>query len=68
MMVLQRGVVAICDGQGVSSLDQEIIVQASMLVVMHEGCPVGAPHQGLVHGFGLHDAPMTQQHVCHLHH
>ena len=41
MMVLQRGAVIVGDGQGVRSLDEEVIVEASMLVVMHCGRPVG---------------------------
>ena len=68
MMVLQGGLVAVGDGQRVSSLHQEVVVQAAMLVVMHKGCPVGAPHKGPVHGFALDDAAMAQQHVSHLYH
>ena len=65
-MVLQKRVIAIRDGQGVSSLDEEDVVQASMLVVMRESRPVGAPMQGCIHGLAFHDGAMAQQHVGHL--
>ena len=34
VVVLQRGVVAVCDGKRVGCLDEEIIIEAAMLVVM----------------------------------
>ncbi|KAA6419044.1 MAG: hypothetical protein FRX49_11007 [Trebouxia sp. A1-2] len=41
VVVLQRRAVVVGDGQGVCSLNEEVIVEASMLVVMHCGRPVG---------------------------
>lgn len=40
MVVLQRGCVIVGDGQRVPRLDQEVIVDPSMLVVVHQGGPV----------------------------
>ena len=47
---------------------QEIVVQAPMLVVMHQGRPEGGC---LLHGAdcpNLHQATMAENHVGHLHH
>lgn len=40
VVVLQRGLVIVSDGQRVSCLDQEVIVQTTMLVVVRDGRPV----------------------------
>ena len=40
MVVLQRGCVIVGDGQRVPSLDEEVIVDPSMLVVVHQSAPV----------------------------
>ncbi|KAA6419707.1 MAG: hypothetical protein FRX49_10431 [Trebouxia sp. A1-2] len=49
-------------GQLSTQLMRSAVVDAAMLIVMHKGCPVGAPHEGPVHGFALDDAAMAQQH------
>lgn len=51
-----------------SSLDEEIVVDAAMLEVVNDGRPVGGEVEGSQEGIGLQQAPMAQQHVCHLKH
>jgi len=68
VVVLQRRAVIVGDGQWVCSLDQEVVVEASMLVVMHGGRPVGGQLLHPVHDLAGQHPPMAQQHVGHLHH
>ncbi len=41
MVILQGGLVIVENGQGTRSLDEEVVVQASLLVVMHDGRTIG---------------------------
>jgi len=66
VVILQGGLVIVENGQGIGSLDEEIVVQASMLVVVRDGRPVGGHVLGSAHCLALQDASMTQQHVRHL--
>jgi len=68
VVILQRWLVIVGDGQRVSSLDQEVIVHTTMLVVMHCCRPVGWQELYFAQGFTLHNAAMAQQHVGHLYH
>ena len=67
MVVLQGGLVIVCDGQGIMSLDQEVVVEAAMLKVMHCCSHEAGPMLQLAHAAALQHATMTQQHVHHLH-
>ncbi len=66
MVILQWRLVIVKNGQGTGSLDEEIVVQASMLVVMRDGGPVGGHVLGPAQRLALQDASMAQQHVRHL--
>ena len=68
VVVLQRGLIIVDQRNGVGSLDQEVIVQAAMLEVMHDSRPVAGQVQAASKGIGLEQAPMAQQHVGHLQH
>ena len=68
VVILQWGLVIVENGQGTGSLDEEIVVQASMLVVVHDGRPVGGHVLGSAHRLALQDASVAQQHVRHLEH
>ena len=48
-------------------LAQEVVVQATMLIVMHCCGPDGCPVLQLTHGSTLENPTVTQQHVSHLH-
>lgn len=68
MVVLQGRLIIVCQGNGVSSLDEEVVVEAAMLKVMDDGRPVGGEVEGAQEGICLQQAAMAQQHVCHLKH
>ena len=40
VVILQGGLVIVGDGQRVARLDEEVVVESSMLVIMHQGRPV----------------------------
>ena len=67
MMVFQRRQVVVQDGKGVVGLDQEVVVQPTVLVVMHHGCKEGGILDVLVHQ-ALWHAPMVDQHLGQLQH
>ena len=67
MVILQGRAVVVHDGQRVSSLDEEVIVDTAMLVVMHCGCPVRSQLMHSGQSTALQDAGVTDQHMCHLH-
>ena len=66
MVVLQWGLVIVEKSQWVSRLDQEFIVETSMLEVVHNGRPVASQVAGPKEGIGLEQAAVAQQHVSHL--
>ena len=66
MVVLQGGLIIVGEGQGVPSLDQEVVVEAGMLVVASR--PVGGHLLYAIHGLVLQQPAVAQQHVCHLDH
>ena len=68
MVVLQGGLVVVENSQGAGSLDEEVIVQASMLVVVRDGRPIGGHVLGSADCLALQDAAVAQQHVGHLEH
>ncbi len=68
MVILQGGLVIVENGQGTGSLDEEVVVQASMLVVVRDGRPIGGHVLGSAHCLALQDASVAQQHVGHLEH
>ena len=58
----------VCDGKWVACLDEEVVVEAPMLVVMHQCRPQGSyllPGTDCSH---LHQTPVAHHHVGHLHH
>ena len=67
-MVFQRGLIIVYQRNGVGCLDEEVIVEAPMLEVMHDSRPVAGQVQAASKGIGLEQAPMAQQHVGHLQH
>ena len=68
VVVLQRGLIIVNHRNGVGCFDEEVIVEASMLKVMHDSRPVAGQVQAASKGIGLEQAPMAQQHVGHLQH
>ena len=68
VVVLQRGLIIVSQRNGVGCLDEEVIVEASMLQVMHNSRPVAGQVQASSKGIGLEQTPMAQQHVGHLQH
>ena len=66
MMVLQWRLIIVQDGVWVRCLRQEVVVQASMLVVMRDGRPVRRHVLTFAQCIALQNSPMTQQHVRHL--
>lgn len=49
-----------------SSLDEEVIVDATVLKVMDDRCKVGAEVQAARECISLQEPAMAQQHMCHL--
>ena len=47
---------------------QEVIVDPAMSVVMHCSCHDAGEQSELIHHLGLHDAPVSHEHVSQLHH
>ncbi len=68
VVVLQRGLIIVHQRNGMGCLDEDVIVEASMLKVMHDSGPVAGQVQASSKGIGLEQAPMAQQHVGHLQH
>ena len=68
VVVLQRGLIIVNQRNGVGCFDEEVIVEASMLKIMHDSRPVAGQVQAASKGIGLEQAPMAQQHVGHLQH
>ena len=68
VVVLQRGLIIVYQRYGVGCLDEEVIVEASMLKVMHDSRPVAGQMQASSKGIGLEQPPVAQQHVGHLQH
>ena len=68
MVVLQRRLIIVHQGDGISCLDQEVIVEPSMIKVVNYSSPVASQMQSAGEGIGLQQASVTQQHVRHLQH
>ena len=66
MVILPRGLVVVADGYRIRSLDQEVIVDATMLVVVRNGRPVRRHELRFAQSAALQDASVVQQHVRHL--
>ncbi|KAA6421451.1 MAG: hypothetical protein FRX49_08395 [Trebouxia sp. A1-2] len=58
-----RGLIIVYQRYGVGCLDEEVIVEASMLKVMHDSRPVAGQMQASSKGIGLEQPPVAQQHV-----
>ncbi len=68
VVILQWGLIIVYQCNGMGCLDEEVIIEASMLEVMHDSSPVAGQVQAASKGIGLEQAPMAQQHVGHLQH
>ncbi len=68
VMILQWGLVIVGDCQRVARLDEEVVVEAAVLVVVHHGRPIGGHLLLPVHGATLQHTAVAQQHVAHLNH
>ena len=66
MVVLQRGLQVVCDGQVMPGLDQEVVVDPGVLKVMNQGCNVRGQQREAVSACTLQDASVHHQHVGHL--
>ncbi len=52
-MILQWGLVIVGDSQRVARLDEEVVVEAAVLMIMHHGRPIGGHLLLPVHGATL---------------
>ena len=59
MVILQWGLVVVCDGEVMLRFAQKVVVQATMLVVMHCCRPDGGPVLQFTHGSTLEDSSMA---------
>ena len=59
-MVFQRGLIIVYQRNGVGCLDEEVIVEAPMLKIMHDSRPVAGQVQAASKGIGFEQAPMAQ--------
>ena len=66
VVVLPRGLVVVADRYRIRSLDQEVIIDAAMLVVMRNGRPVRRHELRSAQSPAFQDASVMQQHVRHL--
>ena len=68
-MVLQGGLVVVLQGEGVPSLDEEVIGDGRVTVVMADGGHVQAAQQQVLHNARVHEPLwLSRQHVHHVQH
>ena len=67
-MVLQGGLVVVDQGNWMRSFYQEIVVDTTVLKIVHDSRPVASKVKATSEGIGLEQTAMAQQHVGHLQH
>lgn len=68
VVVLQWGDVVVCHCQLVSGLDEEVVVDSTMLVVMDGGTDVARYCHQVIKNLAFEQAPMHHDHMHHLNH
>ena len=68
VVVLQRGYVVVCHCQLVSGLNEEVVVDSTMLVVMDGSTDVAGYGHQVIKDLALEQAAMDHDHVHHLNH